>query len=458
MRNGTKARETTVTERKVLVVEDSRTQSERLRYLLERAGYCVQAAANGREGLERVQADPPDLIISDVMMPEIDGYALCRAVKSAKATKHIPLVLLTERRTPGDILRGLESGADNFITKPFEDAALLERVRRIFENLEVRRRGQMDVEVTLRVAGRELSISVDKAQIIELLFATLEDLDRLNGQLLESQRIVEGHARDLEQKVQERTQQLLQTEKLATMGQLLAGVAHELNNPLSVVMGQTSLLQQAVGRGPAAERAEKIAKAAERCARIVKNFLALARQRPPERQRVTLNAVIQDAVELLGYHLRVDNVQVELGLAPDLPILWADPHQLHQVVVNLLSNAHHAMRASPPPRRLAIEARYDPVDERVVIAVADTGPGIPPEVQGRIFEPFFSTKPVGEGTGLGLPLCQGIVESHGGTLRVESRPGEGATFIIELPVTTLPEAAPEGPGEAPRGGSSPAAR
>jgi CheY-like chemotaxis protein len=218
------------------------------------------------------------------------------------------------------------------------------------------------------------------------------------------------------------------------MGSLLAGVAHELNNPLSVVMGQAALLELTAGAGPMAERVGKIIKAAERCARIVKNFLALARQQPMERQAVSLNQVVQEAVELLAYPLRVDTVEIALELAPDLPEIWADPHQLHQLVVNLVSNAHQAMRTISAPRRIILTTQLVPAARRVLFAVADTGPGISSEVQGRIFEPFFTTKPVGQGTGLGLSLCQGIVERHGGSIRVASQPGHGAVFSIELPV------------------------
>jgi two-component system NtrC family sensor kinase len=237
-----------------------------------------------------------------------------------------------------------------------------------------------------------------------------------------------------EAELQRQREMLYQTEKLASMSQLRAGVAHELNNPLSVMIGRAGLLRQQVGEGPLAGQAEQIAEAAERCARIVRNFLALARQRPPERQRVLLNQVVREAVELLGYQLRVDSVEVELALAEELPALWADPHQLHQVVVNLVSNAHQAMRAGAGPRRLTLATRAEAGAGRVVLEVNDTGPGIPPEIQARIFEPFFTTKPPGQGTGLGLSLCQSIVEGHGGAIRVESRPGGGARFTVELPV------------------------
>jgi signal transduction histidine kinase len=427
-------------ERSILVAEDSPTQAEHVRLLLEAEGYRVDVVANGREGLERIQSAPPDLIISDVIMPEVDGYAFCRAVKSAERTRRIPFVLLTERNTPADFIKGLQDGADNFITKPFEDDYLRERVRRIFGNLDLRRQGRLDVEVTLNAGGRQLAINADKQQMIELLFATLEDLVRMNGRLAEAQRIVEEYAHNLEAKVRERTDQLLQTEKLAAMGSLLAGVAHELNNPLSVVLGRADLLAQQLAGSPLQSRAELIAEAAERCARIVKNFLALARQRSPERQAVQLNQIIQEAVELVAYPLRVDDVEVWLELAPSVPVLWADPHQLHQVLVNLITNAHQAMRQAPRPRRLTLATRAESAAGRVVLRVADTGPGIPAEIQPRIFEPFFTTKPPAQGTGLGLSICQGIIEGHRGSIRVESPPGEGAVFVIELPVEAPPVA------------------
>lgn len=252
--------------------------------------------------------------------------------------------------------------------------------------------------------------------------------ERLQGEIAERKRTEET---------------LRQTEKLAAMGAVLAGVAHELSNPLSVVTGQAELLRRAVGIGPLAARAERIVRATGRCAHIVRNFLALARQHPPERHEVHLNELIREAIELLGYSLRVDDVEVRLDLAPDLPVLWADPHQLHQVVVNLITNAHQAMRERPLPRRLTLTTRHDLTGERVRFDVTDTGPGIPPELHLRIFEPFFTTKAPGHGTGLGLALCRGIIEAHGGTIRGESPPGQGAVFRVELPLARPPAAAPD---------------
>jgi two-component system, sensor histidine kinase and response regulator len=246
--------------------------------------------------------------------------------------------------------------------------------------------------------------------------------------------------RSLEAIVRERTARLLQSEKVATMGSLLAGVAHELNNPLAVVLGQSHLLRESAADARTSARAEKIKAAADRCVRIVRNFLALARQQAPERGEVRLNQVVQEAVELLGYELRTDNVEVSLRLAEDLPALWADGHQLHQVLVNIVANAHQAMRQSPARRQISITTRSEPTSQRVHLEITDSGPGIPAEIRAKIFEPFFTTKPVGQGTGLGLSLCRGIVAEHDGVITVESEPGRGTTFAITLPVVPRPAA------------------
>jgi two-component system NtrC family sensor kinase len=231
---------------------------------------------------------------------------------------------------------------------------------------------------------------------------------------------------------------LMHREKLAAMGSLLASVAHELNNPLAVVMMQADLLREEVGNGPLGAHVTELAQATERCAEIIYHFLSLARQQSPMRTRVGLNATIEAAMKLLTYPLQVDTITVAYHLADDLPTLWADPHQLQQVVLNLVTNAHQALRDTAGPRQLTITTRADQAQQRVILEVADTGPGIPPAIQQRIFEPFFTTKALGTGTGLGLPLCLGIVEGHGGTLSVQSVPEHGAVFRVELPLESLP--------------------
>jgi PAS domain S-box-containing protein len=268
----------------------------------------------------------------------------------------------------------------------------------------------------------------------------------VGGAIINSRDITERRrAEEAQARLQAR---VAQSEKLTAMGELLAGVAHELNNPLSVVLGHAMMLQQKASDEAARVRADKIAAAATRCVRIVKNFLALAREHAPERTLTDLNAVAREAVELVAYPLRVDAIEVVLDLAPDVPGIWADPHQLQQVVVNLATNARHAMRDTATGRRLTIATRPEPGD-RVSLHVADTGPGIPPDVERRLFEPFFTTKPLGEGTGLGLPICKGIVERHGGRLTLDPGPGRGATFRVELPVGRPVEATPASEAAAP---------
>ncbi len=233
-----------------------------------------------------------------------------------------------------------------------------------------------------------------------------------------------------------------QNERLSALGSLLAGVAHELNNPLSIVVGQAQLLQETAPDEKTAARGRMIHAAAERCAKIVRNFLALARRRPPERTLVNLNAIVESALEVLGYGLRSAGVEVELDLAPDVPGSWADGDQLQQMVTNLIVNAEQAMAACEGPRRLRLATRFDAAARRLQLTVADSGPGVPAAIRSRIFEPFFTTKSVGVGTGVGLSLCHGIVGSHGGTVAIAEAPGGGALFKVTLPYV------PTGPGTA----------
>ncbi len=228
-------------------------------------------------------------------------------------------------------------------------------------------------------------------------------------------------------------EQLLQQEKLAAVGQLVSGVAHELNNPLAGVMAFSQLLLAAPHTTDEETRraVETIHREAQRAARIVAHLLTFARQQPAERVATDLNAIIGDSLELRRLALRTAQIEVDLTLDADLPRTWADPFQLQQVVLNLLGNAEHALLDWPGVRRIAI--RTTRADDMLVVTLADTGPGIPAEQRDRIFNPFFTTKPVGQGTGLGLSISDGIVRDHGGRIGVESEPGGGARFVVEIP-------------------------
>jgi len=230
--------------------------------------------------------------------------------------------------------------------------------------------------------------------------------------------------------------QLIQSEKLSGIGEFIAGVAHELNNPLTSVMGFSELLQN-TSESPENKRyLGMIHKCALRCQKIVQALLGFARRSTPERKVVSVNAIVEAAVEILFYQLRTSNVEAILDLDPNLPHAMVDPHQVQQVFVNLINNARQAIEAHQPKGWIkVITATHNGY---VRILIQDNGPGIPEQNLSKIFDPFFTTKEVGKGTGLGLSLVYGIIREHGGSIVPRSRPGEGATFIIELPVSAKP--------------------
>lgn len=233
------------------------------------------------------------------------------------------------------------------------------------------------------------------------------------------------------ERLQQTQRQLIQAEKLSAIGQLISGVAHELNNPLTTIAGYAQILQMAdVGSDVKADL-EKIYQEAMRCVRIVKNLLTFARQHKPEQRLVNVNEVLERTLALRAYHLRVQNIVVDKDLDPNLPLTLADPHQLQQVFLNLIVNAEQAMLSAHGRGHLKIITQTAGPD-RIWIIFRDDGPGIPAEIMGRLFDPFFTTKE--DGTGLGLSICYGIVQEHGGRIWAESQVGQGATFFVELPV------------------------
>ncbi|MGA8024113.1 MAG: ATP-binding protein, partial [Candidatus Acidiferrales bacterium] len=232
---------------------------------------------------------------------------------------------------------------------------------------------------------------------------------------------------------------LLQTEKMAAVGQLVSGIAHELNNPLTAIMGYGQLL---LGHGLSPEQfseANKIFQEAGRARRIVKNLLYFARENQPERTRVDLNEIVERTLALRSYELRVENILVECDLAADLRETMADPYQLQQVVLNLLMNAEQALLQDRGQGHVRIRTRTAG-ENRIAVEISDDGPGIPREIASRIFDPFFTTKPSGVGTGLGLSIVYGIVKQHDGEVMLDTQNGVGANFIVELPVIAVPAA------------------
>ena len=235
--------------------------------------------------------------------------------------------------------------------------------------------------------------------------------------------------------------QLVQSEKLSGIGEFVAGVAHELNNPLTAVMGFSELLERANTNPQQQRQLEMIRKSAQRCQKIVQSLLSFARRHQPERTLSNVNELIDAAVEFLQYQLRTSNIEVVKRFAPDLPKAMVDPHQLQQVFLNIINNARQAIEAHQPKGTIHITT--EACGQNVRIVLQDNGPGIPEANLSKVFDPFFTTKDVGKGTGLGLSLCYGIIKEHGGTVTVRSKPNQGATFIIDLPLTAAPAEADE---------------
>jgi signal transduction histidine kinase/CheY-like chemotaxis protein len=226
--------------------------------------------------------------------------------------------------------------------------------------------------------------------------------------------------------------QLIQSEKLSAVGEFVAGVAHELNNPLAAVMGFSEMLRNADVGEKHARHLDLVFKSAQRCQKIVQSLLSFARRAAPERRPVSVNHLIEDVLEMIAYPLRTSNVKVVTQFAAKLPVVLADGHQIQQVVLNIINNARQAIESHKGSGRISITTTFDVHFVRVFIE--DNGPGIAPENLKRIFDPFFTTKEVGKGTGLGLSLCYGMIREHGGNILVSSQLGSGATFTIELPV------------------------
>jgi signal transduction histidine kinase len=228
--------------------------------------------------------------------------------------------------------------------------------------------------------------------------------------------------------------QLIHSERMAAVGTLVSGLAHELNNPLTSIAGLSEFLLERPGTAePEREHLRVINEQAERAGRIVRDLLTFARKGPAERSAVDLGDLVARTVALMGYELKRRGVTAEVAVRPGVPPVWGDRHQLQQVTLNLLANAAQAMASLPDGRPRTVKVDVAEEGGRVILRVADTGPGLSAEVRAQMFSPFFTTKAPGEGTGLGLFVSYGIATAHGGTLAAESAPGEGATLVLSLP-------------------------
>jgi signal transduction histidine kinase/CheY-like chemotaxis protein len=428
---------------------------------LDAAGIRTRVCHGVEEFCAALDGAAAGLIADEALTPQaLDRLVL--ALQRQPVWSDVPLMLLTTSATTTEALwqhlqgRGAAVGHVTLLERPLHRLTLLSTVHVALWS----RRRQHDIRQLHEELQRRLA---EQTAMLAQLHASEQGLQDLNETL--EQRVTDRtvalaqQTQRLEHEIGERRRMqeaLVQREKLAALGTLLANVAHELNNPLAVVTMQLDNLQEAWGAGAWTEDIAVLRQAVDRCTSVVQSFLALARQQPPTRQAVALNAVIGDVLVLLGPALAADGITVQLHLADDLLPLWADANQLQHVVSNLLTNAHDALRQAAPPRHLTLTTAASADRTQVLLTVTDTGPGIPEDLQRRVFEPFFTTKSQRGGSGLGLPLCRSIVEGHHGSIRLMSRLGQGTTVHVALPATTpevqAPEAAPDPAAPAPAPG------
>ncbi|MGA2035258.1 MAG: response regulator [Thermoguttaceae bacterium] len=389
---------------KVLIVDDAADTVKLLAYALKNQGYDVSAAYSGREALEIAAIQRPDVILLDVMMPGMNGIEVCRRLKADAALRMIPVLLVTAKELDEDVIAGLDAGAEDYVTKPFNNLVLAARLRAA---IRVKQFHDEIAQVNERL----------RAEIVERKLAE-ENLRKKDGQLREAQ-------------------------KLEAVGLLAGGIAHEFNNLLQVIGGYTTCAMEDLS--PQEHRYEdlqQVRTAAERAAVLTRQLLGFSRRRMLQPENVDPNQLVADVAKML-HPLVGDRISVKIVLRKDIGTVYADPGELQQALLNLCLNARDAM---PSGGTLLLNTDTVILDEPIaepgfqiergrymVFGVTDTGQGISAEVQQHIFEPFFTTKEVGKGTGLGLAMVYGVVQQHKGAIHVYSEPGKGTAFKVYLP-------------------------
>ncbi len=392
------------------------------------------------------------------MMPNMTGYEFCREIKKQPKGRETPVILLSTLSDPMDIIRGLECGADNFVTKPYEPEQLLARVKTVLQNREMRGSGgKVSFGVEVMFLGKTFLISSEKEQILDLLISTFEDIVRTNRGLQESKAAltaakqeIENYAHELERRVEERTtelleqqQQLHQAQKMEAVGQLTGGIAHDFNNLLTIIIGNVDALATLFDSQPKAkEFADLALKASLRGADLTRQLLAFSRQQRLQPRVIDLNELVKGVTSLLRRTIGT-NIEIRTELDSDLWLAEVDPAQVESAVVNLAVNARDAM---PNGGQLTIETANKILDgsyaaenadvvagNYAMLSVTDTGTGIPAAILNRVFDPFFTTKEVGKGTGLGLSMVYGFVKQSGGHARIYSEEGHGTAVRLYLP-------------------------
>jgi signal transduction histidine kinase len=419
---------------RVLIAEDSALQAALLRKLFEGAGYQAVVARDGREALSKLyEGELPAVVISDIDMPEMDGYELCRAIKQQARSRHIPVILLTHLRDPRNVIVGLQAGADNYVTKPYDGERLLERVESLRRSPALYRDNGPERPLEVSMAGETFSIEAGRGQILNLLLSTFESAVWQNRLL----RQTNDQLQVMHREMAEKNEQLRQS--METQNRFVGMAAHDMRNPLSVMLGYSHLLvDEMVGplHGDQLKFVSSILAATESLLQLVNDMLEIsaieAGNLRLELVETDLGAVVRHAVEMNGFLARNKGIAMQVETDP-LPPMRIDPGKMDQVLNNLLSNA---AKFSHCGTSVMVELRRKE-DGSVRLSVTDQGQGIPLHEQADLFQPFQRTSVQGtageRSTGLGLAIVKRIVEGHGATITVQSQPGHGSTFTVTFP-------------------------
>lgn len=406
---------------RLLLVDDESDVVKALKRVLTKEGYEVLGASNGREGLSIIENTKIDVVIADIKMDDMDGIEVLQRAK--KLYRDIEGIIMTGFKDQDLAIRSLRAGAIDYITKPVNLDELLFSIKRAIERINLHR--------DRLYRSRELKISS-------------EIISKMNEEL---ERRIEERSKELSQ-----TQaQLFQTSKLATLGEMSAGLAHEMNQPLGGISLVAKHMRKLMEREKLTEEEiesglEDIEASVKRMSKIIQHIRTFARQDTLQFIEVNVNETIDSALSLMGEQLRLHEIELEQELSPDLPRIPGEPYQLEQVWINLISNARDALDEKEKQisngkcpsedyrKRLKITTILDQGAETacVQVRVSDNGVGLTEEERERVFEPFFTTKEVGKATGLGLAISHGIVESHKGKIDVQSEQWEGATVQVTL--------------------------
>jgi signal transduction histidine kinase len=432
----------------ILIVEDSRTQAVELQFFLEQNDYTTQLAHSGQEALKLLKKSIPDIIITDIVMPEMNGYELCTAVRSDKRTKHLPVVLLTSLSSPDDVIEGLKCGADNFITKPFDKNGLLSRIRYILLNKELRESQPPSLGLSLYFGGKKHVITAERTQILDLFFSSFEtaieknrQLEKTVKELFETQAFLSKAKSDAEKAMHE-------AEKAkAARGMFLANITHELRTPLTAVIGTSELLAETGLNSQQIDYLNIIKNASECLLAQINNILDFSKidagMLELHNSDFDLYELVTVATSIFTKQVADKNIFLDVNIAPGTPrYLIGDESKLRQIFINLLSNAvkntnnggvHLKVNSSSSASGKA-KFKFDFID---------TGVGIPENKQTTLFEAFVQADNEASrlhgGTGLGLAIVKQLTDKMGGSITMKSKEGEGSAFSIELELPLSPK-------------------